>query len=120
MSASRTDSTPPPPTRSALKSSLAVTLLSVLAPILAVTVLYRHEPFDPASLPIHELPGTVAAPMQNGRVLGSAEMVGAGQVVGPEDVEHDPASGIIYVGCTDGWVKRVKVGESAGDAVVED
>ncbi|XP_010033571.2 protein STRICTOSIDINE SYNTHASE-LIKE 6 [Eucalyptus grandis] len=121
MSASRTDSPPPPPpTRSALKSSLAVTLLSVLAPILAVTVLYRHEPFDPASPPIHELPETVAAPIQNGRILGSAEMVGAGRVVGPEDVEHDPASGVIYVGCADGWVKRIKVGGSAGYAAVED
>ncbi|XP_010033573.2 protein STRICTOSIDINE SYNTHASE-LIKE 6 [Eucalyptus grandis] len=125
MSASRTDSPPPPPplpppTRSSLKPSLVVTLLSVLAPIVAVTVLYRHEPFDPAPLPIHELPGTVAAPMQNGRVLRGAEMVGAGRVVGPEDVEHDPASGVIYVGCADGWVKRVKVGESAGDTAVED
>ncbi|KAF8011348.1 hypothetical protein BT93_J1831 [Corymbia citriodora subsp. variegata] len=121
MSESRTDSPPPqPPPKSSLMPSLAVTLLSILAPILAVIILFRREPFDPAPLPLHELPGTVSAPLVNGRVLRSAETVGAGRVAGPEDVAYDPASGVIYVGCADGWVKRVKVSDSAGDSTVED
>ncbi|KAI6671591.1 hypothetical protein NL676_006476 [Syzygium grande] len=120
MSESRTDSPPPPPTKSSLKPSLAVALLSVLAPILAAAILYRREPFDPAPLPIHDLSGPAAAPRENGRMLRGAETVGAGRVVGPEDVAYDPASGVIYVGCADGWVKRVGVSGSAGDAAVED
>ncbi|KAF8011380.1 hypothetical protein BT93_J1860 [Corymbia citriodora subsp. variegata] len=125
MSESRTDSPPPPPPpqpppKSSLMPSLAVTLLSILAPILAVIILFRREPFDPAPLPLHELPGTVSAPLVNSRVLRGAETVGAGRVAGPEDVAYDPASGVIYVGCADGWVKRVKVSDSAGDSTVED
>ncbi|KAL3720626.1 hypothetical protein ACJRO7_005445 [Eucalyptus globulus] len=86
----------PPPTKTSLKPSLAVTILSVLAPVPVITILYQLEPFDPAPLP-------------NSRMLRGAEMVGAGLVVGPEDVVYDPESGVIYVGCADGWVKRIKV-----------
>ncbi|XP_030536001.1 protein STRICTOSIDINE SYNTHASE-LIKE 5-like [Rhodamnia argentea] len=120
MSESRTDLPPPRPAKSSLKPSLTVPLLSILAPILAVTVLYRHEPLDPAPLPFEGLSVTVAAPRENGRMLRGAEMVGAGRMVGPEDVAYDPASGDIYVGCADGWVKRVRVSDSGGDSAVED
>ncbi|XP_056176460.1 protein STRICTOSIDINE SYNTHASE-LIKE 5-like [Syzygium oleosum] len=121
MSESRTDSpAPPPPSKTSLKPSLAVSLLSILAPILAVAILYRQEPFDPAPLPVHEQSGSVAAPRENGRMLRGAEMVGAGRMVGPEDVAYDSASEVIYVGCADGWVKRVKVGDSGSDSTVED
>ncbi|XP_030536027.1 protein STRICTOSIDINE SYNTHASE-LIKE 5-like [Rhodamnia argentea] len=121
MAESRADSPPPPPpSKTSLKPSLTVTLLSILAPILAVTILYRHEPFDPAPLPTHGLLGSVAAPRENGRMLRGAEMVGAGRMAGPEDVAYDSASGLIYVGCADGWVKRVKANDSVGDSTVED
>lgn len=53
-------------------------------------------------------------------MLRGAEMVGAGRMVGPEDVAHDAASGVIYVGCADGWVKRVRVSDSGSDSAVED
>ncbi|KAF8011383.1 hypothetical protein BT93_J1863 [Corymbia citriodora subsp. variegata] len=125
MSGSRVDSPrpppPPPPKRkTSLKPSPTVTLLSILAPVLAVTILYRHDPFDPAPLPVHGMSGSVAAPRENGRMLRGAEMVGAGRVAGPEDVAYDPASGVIYVGCADGWVKRVKVSDPGSDSEVED
>ncbi|KAL3720624.1 hypothetical protein ACJRO7_005443 [Eucalyptus globulus] len=111
---------PPPPTKTSLKPSLTVTILSVLAPVLAITILYRLEPFDPAPLPPHGLSGTVAAPRENSRMLRGTEMVGAGRVVGPEDVVYDPESGVIYVGCADGWVKQVEVSGSGKDFAVED
>ncbi|XP_039158672.1 protein STRICTOSIDINE SYNTHASE-LIKE 7-like [Eucalyptus grandis] len=110
----------PPPTKTSLKPSLAVTIPSVLAPVLAITILYRLEPFDPAPLPPHGLSGTVTAPKENSRMLRGAEMVRAGRVVGPEDVVYDTESGVIYVGCADGWVKRIKVSGSGRDFAVED
>ncbi|KAK3410558.1 hypothetical protein EUGRSUZ_J02525 [Eucalyptus grandis] len=112
----------PPPTKTSLKPSLAVTIPSVLAPVLAITILYRLEPFDPAPLPPppHGLSGTVTAPKENSRMLRGAEMVRAGRVVGPEDVVYDTESGVIYVGCADGWVKRIKVSGSSRDFAVED
>lgn len=43
-----------------------------------------------------------------------------GHVEGPEDVVYDAATGVIYTGCSDGWIKRVTVKETAsGDSAVE-
>ncbi|XP_065854936.1 protein STRICTOSIDINE SYNTHASE-LIKE 6-like [Euphorbia lathyris] len=47
------------------------------------------------------------------------EILGKGKLKGPEDILHDEKSGVIYTGCRDGWIKRVKPGNSAKDTVVE-
>ncbi|KAL7192864.1 hypothetical protein ACSBR2_024638 [Camellia fascicularis] len=85
-----------------------VLLLSaiVLIPVIAVVLFYQLDSFDPA-------------PMHNSHVLQGAEMVGVGQLFGPEDLAYDPNSGLIYTGCSDGWIKRVTVNESVADSVVE-
>ncbi|KAG5534502.1 hypothetical protein RHGRI_022577 [Rhododendron griersonianum] len=57
--------------------------------------------------------------MQNPRLLEEAERIGVGELLGPEDLAYDPKLGVIYTGCSDGWIKRVTVNESAADSVAE-
>ena len=95
--------------------------LTVIVPIALAVVLYRVDPLDPAELPLHELTQQdTVAPRVNDRLLYGSEFIGSGQVVGPEDIAFEPESGVIYTGCADGWVKRVKVSDSVSDSVVED
>ncbi|KAF7136010.1 hypothetical protein RHSIM_Rhsim08G0028400 [Rhododendron simsii] len=95
-------------------------LLSLLLPVLAAAILYRLDSFDPAPIPTHEFSGQpVFVPLQNPRLLEEAERVGVGELLGPEDLAYDPRLGVIYTGCSDGWIKRVTVNESAPDSVAE-
>ncbi|XP_028777260.1 protein STRICTOSIDINE SYNTHASE-LIKE 5-like [Neltuma alba] len=49
------------------------------------------------------------------------EVMALGQVEGPEDLLYDSSGGgVIYTGCSDGWIKRVTVNDSAADSVVHD
>uniref|UniRef100_A0A803MAP8 Strictosidine synthase conserved region domain-containing protein n=1 Tax=Chenopodium quinoa TaxID=63459 RepID=A0A803MAP8_CHEQI len=96
-----------------------------VAPIVfavAVVLLYQADPFDPASLPAHELTNkkVPTATKINSGVLKESEFIVSGQVFGPEDVAYEPRSRYMYTGCADGWIKRIKVGESGVDFVVED
>ncbi|PKI56019.1 hypothetical protein CRG98_023606 [Punica granatum] len=45
-------------------------------------------------------------------MLDGSERVGEGKLPGPEDIAYDHESGLIYTGCNDGWVKRVRVNDS--------
>lgn len=89
--------------------------------LVVAVLLYQVEPFDPAPFPTHELTHKVMAlaPRITSRMLDEAEFVGSGRLLGPEDVAYEPRSRIIYTGCRDGWIKRVKLGETARDSVVE-
>ncbi|KAF8377716.1 hypothetical protein HHK36_031100 [Tetracentron sinense] len=93
-------------------------LLLVVTPVAIAVLLYRLDDFDPAPLPIQRLPSMVV-PKLNGRMLQGSEILGHGLLPGPEDLAYDAESGVIYTGCADGWIKRVKVTESAADATVE-
>ncbi|EFJ05653.1 hypothetical protein SELMODRAFT_136874 [Selaginella moellendorffii] len=46
-------------------------------------------------------------------VLQQAEVIGVGELPGPEDISLDDDNGVLYTGCSDGWIKRVsrKTGE---------
>ncbi|KAL6993374.1 strictosidine synthase [Sarracenia purpurea var. burkii] len=95
-------------------------LMAVLAPVVAAVLLYKLNSFDPAPLPTHELPMQhMVVPMQNSRVLQGAQMIGVSKLLGPEDLAYDPDSRVIYTGCSDGWIKKVKVNESVADFAVE-
>ncbi|KAK6922519.1 hypothetical protein RJ641_010823 [Dillenia turbinata] len=92
-----------------------------LAPITAAIILYRIDPFDPAPLPVHEFTSKpISAPKKNPRMLHGSERLGSGILLGPEDLAYDPKSQVLYTGCGDGWIKRVKVTESVDDTVIED
>ena len=52
-------------------------------------------------------------------MLRGSELVGEGQLVGPEDLVYDARSRVIYTGCQDGWINRVTVNESTADTVVQ-
>ncbi|KAI9072348.1 hypothetical protein K1719_045711 [Acacia pycnantha] len=46
------------------------------------------------------------------------EVMGMGQVMGPEDLLYDTSGGgVIYTGSSDGWIKRVTVNDSVADTV---
>ncbi|XP_024530733.1 protein STRICTOSIDINE SYNTHASE-LIKE 5-like [Selaginella moellendorffii] len=42
-----------------------------------------------------------------------AEVIGGGELPGPEDISLDDDNGVLYIGCSDGWIKKVsrKTGE---------
>ncbi|RVW70743.1 Protein strictosidine synthase-like 5 [Vitis vinifera] len=57
-------------------------------------------------------------PKLNPCMLQGSEMIGQGNLLGPEDIAYDANSHLIYTGCADGWVKRVTLNESAANSVV--
>ncbi|XP_062144768.1 protein STRICTOSIDINE SYNTHASE-LIKE 6-like [Alnus glutinosa] len=88
-------------------------LITALVPVVAATILYQLDTFDPAPLPPGELTRhVIAAPARNSRMLEGSERVGFGHLVGPEDIAYDPSSGVFYTGCADGWINRVTVNDS--------
>nr|POE67180.1 protein strictosidine synthase-like 6 [Quercus suber] len=103
------------------KSSWAFTfLVTVLVPVVAATLLYQLDSFDPAPLPPDELTRhVITVPARNDHMLRVSEFVGVGNLIAPEDVAYDAKSGVIYTGCADGWISRVTVNDSAADSVVE-
>ncbi|CAN6923443.1 unnamed protein product [Brassica oleracea] len=102
--------------------SLRFLFFSAIIALLASIVLYRFDTFDPAPLPSDALVYSTDSipPLINNQFLTGAEFIGAGLLNSPEDIAYHRDSGLIYTGCVDGWVKRVKAFESANDSVVED
>lgn len=96
--------------------------ISLIIPVILGTVFYQLDSFDPVSYPTHVLSTDppIVAPKRNNQVLRGSENIGVNQLLAPEDVAYDPESGVIYTACVDGWVKKVKVNESAADSTVED
>ncbi|KAL3377806.1 hypothetical protein AABB24_003950 [Solanum stoloniferum] len=96
--------------------------ISVIIPVILGTVFYQLDSFDPASYPTHVLSTDppIVAPKRNNQMLRRSEKIGVNQLLSPEDVAYDQKSGVIYTGCVDGWVKKVKVNESAAGSTVED
>ncbi|MBA0591980.1 hypothetical protein Gorai_008971 [Gossypium raimondii] len=93
-------------------------LLSTLFPLLAAVLVYQLDPFDPAPLPIHELgQAAMSVSLRNDRMLQGAELVGAGELLGLEDIAYDSKSHLIYTGCQDGRIKRVRLHHA--DSAVE-
>ena len=45
--------------------------------------------------------------------------MGDGLVVGPEDLVYDPNGHLLYTGCEDGWIKRVRLSEAVASMSVE-
>ncbi|KAM5546939.1 protein STRICTOSIDINE SYNTHASE-LIKE 5-like [Rosa sericea] len=124
MPKSSNQDSPSSATQSTRRSSsswpLNILFFSILLPVAAAVVLYQLDSFDPAPLPLHELSEQVAAaPSRNAHMLKGSEFLGVGALARPEDVAYDSKSGLIYTGCADGWIKRVKLNESAADSVVE-
>ncbi|XP_061998225.1 protein STRICTOSIDINE SYNTHASE-LIKE 5-like [Rosa rugosa] len=124
MPKSSNQDSPSSATQSTRRSSsswpLNILFFSILLPVAAAVVLYQLDSFDPAPLPLRELSEqVVAARSRNAYMLKGSEFLGVGALVGPEDVAYDSKSGLIYTGCADGWIKRVKLNESAADSVVE-
>ncbi len=95
-------------------------LVIVLVPVVAATMLYQLDSFDPAPLPPDVLTRQfITVPTRNDHMLRESEFVGVGNLIGPEDVAYDAKSGVIYTGCADGWISRVTVNDSVSDSVVE-
>ncbi|ONH97237.1 hypothetical protein PRUPE_7G178800 [Prunus persica] len=99
--------------------------LILILPVITATLIYQLDSFDPAPLPYHELTRrlTRRAPAHNPRMLRGSERVGFGVLRAPEDVQgrtqkfcvdvaYHSGSGLIYTGCEDGWLKRVKLNDS--------
>ncbi|KAK7263021.1 hypothetical protein RJT34_30605 [Clitoria ternatea] len=89
---------------------------AVVLPVALAALAYQLEPFEPVGLPVQLSRSKVAVPARNEKVRRDVEVVGEGQLAGPEDLVYDAAARVIYTGCEDGWIKRITV----NDSVVED
>ncbi|CAN1226096.1 Protein STRICTOSIDINE SYNTHASE-LIKE 6 [Linum perenne] len=108
-----------PNTRRSSATWPTATFVVLLAPVLLATIIYKLDSYNPVHLPFHELTHPpLKAPSNNDRILKSSELVGQGQLNGPEDIVYDAQSGVLYAGCADGWIKRVTVNESVRDMEV--
>ncbi|KAJ0787920.1 putative strictosidine synthase transcription factor WD40-like family [Helianthus annuus] len=102
-------------------NSWGMSILFVTLAVIAIAVLViQLDTFETVAYPMHELgkPMVVAA-TNNAANLPSLEKIGSGELIGPEDIAYDPKSGYVYTGCDEGWIKRVKLNDSAADTVVE-
>lgn len=101
---------------------LSPLFISVIIPVILGIVIYQLDSFDPAPYPTHifSTDPPMLVPKRNNQMLRGSEKIGVNQLLSPEDVAYDQNSGVIYTGCVDGWVKKVKVNESAADSTVED
>ncbi|CAA6666749.1 unnamed protein product [Spirodela intermedia] len=92
----------------------------VAAPASVLVALYRSEDLDPAPLPGGSSDQTSSVPEIHSGILKASEKVGEGLLPGPEDLAYDAASGFLYTGCDDGWIRRIKLrkeGETAKEGV---
>ncbi|KAL4589357.1 hypothetical protein LXL04_002263 [Taraxacum kok-saghyz] len=80
-------------------------------------LLVRFDTFDAAPYSSNELAKKPisAIPLINPRLLHGSEKIGKGELLAPEDIVYDPELGVIYTGCVDGWIKRVRVNDSVVD-----
>ncbi|PPD76111.1 hypothetical protein GOBAR_DD26976 [Gossypium barbadense] len=86
-----------------------ITVLFTMFPVVAAMLVYQLDSFDPAPLPIHELgEAPVVVSLRNERMLQGAELLGAGELQGPEDIAYDSTANVVFTGCHDGWIKRVR------------
>ena len=105
MPATETQPTPEqPPSRSGLKR--LAKLLAVVAALLVGYLAFWPATIDPVAYQPPPKPA-LEGPLEPNDRLQSAEIVAAGQVDGPEDVEID-AAGRIYAGTADGWIVRIE------------
>lgn len=94
-------------------------LVVLVAALASVLIAFYRSELDPASLPGDYNDKTVSVPEVHSGVLEASEKVGEGLLPGPEDLAYDAASGFLYTGCADGWIRRVKVpkeGETTWEA----
>ncbi|KAL5063595.1 hypothetical protein RYX36_025332 [Vicia faba] len=111
-----------PNTNTRTRTRFLTPFLAIVLPVfLAVAaVLYRLDPFEPVHIPLNKVNRSMlTAPLRNDRMRIGSEDLAKGEVVGPEDLVYDAATGVVYTGCADGWIKRVTVNESVADSVVE-
>ncbi|KAL0913986.1 hypothetical protein M5K25_017481 [Dendrobium thyrsiflorum] len=106
--------------RISLKLALSFLLLISLSVLLSLTFTGWPSDFDPAPLPVsHGCQPRPAAPEEYDSVLSASEQVGEG-IVGPEDLAYDEKEGVLYTGCSDGWIKKFRVAAPAGVEKAED
>ncbi|WOL10762.1 protein STRICTOSIDINE SYNTHASE-LIKE 4-like [Canna indica] len=110
-------SSPTPPQSKRSPWSLLGALL-VLAPVAVSVVLYHTDDFHPAPIPADYFAAVAPVPERNDRILAISDRLGEGLLPGPEDLAYDEASGFLYTGCYDGWIRRVNLREE--EAKVED
>lgn len=84
-------------------------------------LLINHpKDFNAVRIPGYSFDQSIQAPHKNGGIVAASERIGDGLLPGPEDFAYDAEAGVIYTGCSDGWIRRVKVGENDEPTVVED
>ncbi|MED6122728.1 yls2-like, partial [Stylosanthes scabra] len=112
----------PSPTRTKSTPWLFRVSFLLLIPLILVAVLFRIEPFDPVHFPVHEITrlNLAATVARNNNMLRGSEVVGKGHVAGPEDLVYDEAARVVYTGCEDGWIKRVRLSNDSVSDSVED
>lgn len=88
---------------------LAAVLVVVLA--LVATAFYSYveneSPIDAAALSFGAPPPKLEGVYARNTLLQRVEKLGTGKVLQPEDLVLDPTGKFLYVGTSDGWIKKV-------------
>ncbi|XP_010426700.1 PREDICTED: protein STRICTOSIDINE SYNTHASE-LIKE 7 [Camelina sativa] len=94
---------------------------SIIVPLFLSIALYKLDTFDPAPVTSDAFTSSTTSlpPLLNEKFRTGAEFIGVNVLHKPEDIAYHKDSGLIYTGCVDGWVKRVKVADSVNDSVIE-
>ncbi|WCJ32789.1 Calcium-dependent phosphotriesterase superfamily protein [Euphorbia peplus] len=96
------------------KSPLVIIFFLLLTPVLAsARLVYRFNVSNSDNLFDND------EELMNNGGRREPEILGKGKLKGPEDIIYDEKSRVIYTGCRDGWIKRVKLSDSVDNTVVE-
>ncbi|KAI3668935.1 hypothetical protein L6452_40152 [Arctium lappa] len=84
-----------------------------LAVVVMAVLVVQLDTYETVAYPMHELGEQMyVAARKNAGMVSGLEKIGSGELVGAEDIVYEPKSGLVYTGCHDGWIKRVKLADS--------
>ncbi|KAG9132323.1 hypothetical protein Leryth_013003 [Lithospermum erythrorhizon] len=116
MSNSNNPPSSSPPSPSTKKSQWPFTFLTITIsfPVILAAIAYQLDSFDPGAYPIEHTSSKepMYVPKRNSNMLEGVEKIGEGKLLGPEDIAYDKKMGVIYTGCSDGWIKIIKLGSN--------
>ncbi|KAI3668936.1 hypothetical protein L6452_40153 [Arctium lappa] len=84
-----------------------------LAIVSIALIVVQFDTFETVAYPMQEFSKPMfVTSRKNAGSLSGLEKIGLVELIGVEDIAYDPKSGVVYMGCEDGWIKRVMLNYS--------
>ena len=81
----------------------------IVAPASVLVARYQSLDFHPVKLPGDYKEDVIKVAKVQGDILKATEKIGKGILHFPEDLAYDEASGYLYMGSEDGWIRRISL-----------